>query len=181
MTTMHPQGEKELVEACIRNDRRSQKELYDRYSRIMMGVCLRYVGDAEAAQDVMQEAFIKVFASLPTFTGTGSLEGWIRRIVVNTALEMLRKGDVMRDTVGIEDAGMAEYEGEGVVEKLSADDLLAVIASLPPGFRTVFNMYAIEGYSHKEIADALGISEGTSRSQYNRARSLIQKKLKELQ
>ena len=168
---MQPKEEKELVAACIRNDRLAQKELYDRYARVMMAVCMRYVGDKDRAQDVLQEAFIKVFVSLPSFTGSGSLEGWIRRIVVNTALESLRKCDVMRDAAAIEDAEM----------RLSAEDLLGVIAALPPGFRTVFNMYAIEGYSHKEIADMLGISEGTSRSQYNRARSLIQKKIQEMQ
>lgn len=178
---MQPKEEKELVAACIRNDRMAQKELYDRYARVMMAVCMRYVGDKDRAQDVLQEAFIKVFVSLPSFTGSGSLEGWIRRIVVNTALESLRKCDVMRDAAAIEDAEMQASVDVGVMERLSAEDLLGVIAALPPGFRTVFNMYAIEGYSHKEIAEMLGISEGTSRSQYNRARSLIQKKIQEMQ
>lgn len=178
---MQPREEKELVEACIRNDRLAQRELYDRYARLMMAVCLRYIGDEVSAQDVLQEAFIKVFAALPTFAGSGSLEGWIRRIVVNTTLETLRKSDVMRDTAGIEDAEMAVSTEAGVMERLSAEDLMGMIAALPAGFRTVFNMYAIEGYSHKEIADILGISEGTSRSQYNRARNLIQRKIQEMQ
>lgn len=178
---MQPEEEKELVEACIRNDRLAQKKLYDRYVRVMMAVCLRYVGDEDSAQDVLQEAFVKVFTSLASFTDSGTLEGWIRRIVVNTALETLRKGDVMRDTTGIEEAEKIMSADVGVIERLSAEDLMGIISALPVGFRTVFNMYAIEGYSHKEIADILGISEGTSRSQYNRARNLIQKKIQEMQ
>ena len=118
---------------------------------------------------------------MASFTGSGTLEGWIRRIVVNTALETLRKGDVMRDTTGIEEAEKIMSSDVGVIERLSAEDLMGIISALPVGFRTVFNMYAIEGYSHKEIADILGISEGTSRSQYNRARNLIQKKIQEMQ
>ena len=145
-----------------------------------MSVCIRYVGDMETAQDILQEAFIKVFTSLDMFVGKGSLEGWIRRIVVNTALEVLRKNDVLRETVGWEEVEINAAIDNTAVEKLSADELMAIIASLPSGFRTVFNMFAIEGYSHKEIASALGINESTSRSQYNRARNLIQKKIQQM-
>ncbi len=177
---MTPIDEQQLVEACLRNDRRAQKMLYNRFARVMMAVCIRYAGDADAAKDLLQDAFVKVFASLDTFAGKGSLEGWIRRIVVNTALETIRKTDVLRDAVDWDNAEIEIPIDNDAIGKLSADELLAVIASLPTGFRTVFNMFAIEGYSHKEIAAALGINESSSRSQYNRARNLIQKKIQQM-
>ncbi len=177
---MPPIDEQQLVEACLRNDMRAQKMLYNRFARVMMAVCIRYVGDADAAKDLLQDAFVKVFASLDTFAGKGSLEGWIRRIVVNTALETIRKTDVLRDAVDWDNAEIEIPIDNDAIGKLSADELLAVIASLPTGFRTVFNMFAIEGYSHKEIAAALGINESSSRSQYNRARNLIQKKIQQM-
>lgn len=177
---MHPIDEQQLVEACLRNDRRAQKMLYNRFARAMMAVCIRYAADADAAKDILQDAFVKVFASLDTFAGKGSLEGWIRRIVVNTALEAIRKTDVLRDAVDWDNAEFEIPIDNDAVAKLSADELLAVIASLPTGFRTVFNMFAIEGYSHKEIAEALGINESSSRSQYNRARNLIRKKIQQM-
>lgn len=172
--------EQQLVEACLRNDRRAQKMLYNRFARVMMAVCIRYAGDADVAKDLLQDAFVKVFASLDTFAGKGSLEGWIRRIVVNTALEAIRKTDVLRDAVDWDNVEIEIPIDNDAVGKLSADELLTVIASLPTGFRTVFNMFAIEGYSHKEIAAALGINESSSRSQYNRARNLIQKKIQQM-
>ncbi len=178
---MHPIDEQELVAACLKNDRLAQKTLYERYARVMMAVCLRYAGDTDMAQDMLQEAFIKVFTSLDTFTGKGSLEGWVRRIVINTALEMLRRNDVLRESVDCNDADLGVVVNNTAIDKISADELMAVIASLPVGFRTVFNMYAIEGYSHKEIAQALNINESSSRSQYNRARALIQKKIEQMQ
>lgn len=177
---MHPIDERKLVEDCLHNDRIAQKTLYDRFARIMMSVCIRYAGDMDTAQDILQEAFIKIFASLDTYIGKGSLEGWIRRIVVNTALETLRKNDILRETVDWEEAWSSVTIENEAIEKLSADELMTVIASLPTGFRTVFNMFAIEGYSHKEIASALGINESSSRSQYNRARNLIQRKIQQI-
>ena len=177
---MHPINEQELVEACLRQDRRAQKRLYEHYAPVMMAVSIRYVGDTDIAENVLQEAFIKVFTQLNSFSGKGSLEGWIRRIVVNSALEYLRHNDVLRESVDYEDIGEMPVIDSGVIEKISAEELMAVIASLPPGFRTVFNMFAIEGYSHKEIAETLDINESSSRSQFNRARMLIRKKLQQL-
>lgn len=176
---MHYNDEKELIKACIGGSREAQYQLYDCYAPRMMSMAMRYVGDGDVAQDILQEAFIKVFASLESYAGRGSLEGWIRRVVVNVALEYLRRNDVLREAVELGEV-VASPIAPDVLDKFSADELMAIIASLPPGFRTVFNMYAIEGYSHKEIAEALGISENTSRSQYNRARLLIQKKIVDL-
>ncbi len=175
---MYCKDEKKLVEACMSGNSKAQRALYDYYAPRMMSVAIRYMGDTESAQDVLQEAFIKVFTSLDTYTGIGALEGWIRRIVINVALEGLRRNDVLMGSVDLTEAS-ASTVYPTVMDKLSADELMKIIASLPSGFRTVFNMYAIEGYSHKEIAEALGISEGTSRSQYNRARTLIQKKIEQ--
>ena len=144
-------NEKELIEACKNNDVRAQKLLYETFARKMMSVCLRYADNREMAEDFLQDGFIKVFSSIRSYSYEGSFEGWMRRIFVNTALE-----------------------------KISADELMELIAQLPPGFRTVFNMFAIEGYSHREIAETLNINESTSRSQYTRAKRLLQKWIKEL-
>lgn len=177
---MHPIDEQRLVESCLQNNRIAQRRLYEQYAPAMKAVCYRYIGENDTAEDILQDAFIKVFMSLEDFTGKGSLEGWIRRIVVNSALEYLRRNDVLRNTIECDE--ILEFSSHEVdaIEKISAEELMDVIASLPSGFRTVFNMYAIEGYSHKEIAQILGINEGSSRSQYNRARMLIQKKIKQL-
>lgn len=173
-------NERQLIESCIDGDRKAQKMLYDLHARKMMAVCMRYAGEPELAQDLLQEGFIKVFTNLSAFQYIGSFEGWMRRIFINTSLEYLRKNDLLREAIDI-DAGYAltaeaDYT---VIEELSANDLLKLISELPHGFRVVFNMYAIEGYSHKEIADALGITESTSRSQLTRARHLLQKRINE--
>ncbi len=177
---MHPTDEKKLIEACISNKREAQRQLYDRYAPLMMAVAQRYVGDHDVAQDVLQEAFIKVFTSLHTFSGVGSLEGWIRRIVINSALEYLRSNDILHESVELEEVASTATTTGTIVDDISADELLAMIATLPSGFRTVFNMFAIEGYSHKEIAQQLGITESTSRSQFNRAKALLKRKLENL-
>lgn len=174
---MHYENDIKLVEACLHNDRTAQKRLYEQYAPQMMAVASRYVGDYEQAQDVLQEAFIKIFTSLDCYQGKGALEHWVRRIVVNVALEMLRRNNVLDDCVSCEEAIYVPTNEETIVDRMSADELIAIISSLPVGYRTVFNMYAIEGYSHKEIAQHLGINEASSRSQYNRARAMIQKKI----
>lgn len=142
----------------------------------MMGVCLRYTKDAEEAQDVLQIGFVKVFEKLHLFNNEGSLEGWIRKVLVNCALDQIRKNKKFDDNVDLSkvDFQMAS-ENENVLEHLSANDLLKIIQAMPTGFRTVFNLYAIEGYSHQEIADQLNISINTSKSQYSRARVYLQK------
>jgi RNA polymerase sigma-70 factor (ECF subfamily) len=171
-------SEKQLIEFCLKNDRKAQKELYDLYSRRMMGVCLRYSNDTETAKDMLQDGFIKLFTHLKTFQFNGSFEGWMRRIFVNTCLEHLRKNDVLHDAADLEHAAAPLSESNyGVVETLSARDLMKIIGELPKGFRMIFNMYEIEGYSHKEIADALGITESTSRSQLTRAKQILKNRI----
>ncbi len=172
--------EEQLVKKCLEKDTLAQKELFEYYSKRMMGVCLRYAQDAEEAQDVLQMGFIKVFEKLHMFNAQGSLEGWIRKIIVNTALDIIRKNKKFMNDVEMDkvDYQLHSYT-ENAVDSLSAQDLLKVIQNMPPGFRTVFNMFAIEGYSHKEIAEELNISVNTSKSQYSRARTYLQKILKE--
>jgi RNA polymerase sigma-70 factor (ECF subfamily) len=167
--------EKQLIKSCIDGDRKAQKALYDKYSRKMMGVCLRYVKDVEDARDLMQEGFIKLFTNLRTYTGNGSFDGWVRKIFVNSALERLRHHDVLKDAGDIDNADYADIPDGTLVSDLSSDELMSYVRSLPDGFRMVFNMFAIEGYSHKEISEKLRITESTSRSQYARARKLLRK------
>ena len=146
----------------------------------MTGVCMRYADRYEEAQDIVQDGFIKVFKKIETFTGKGSLEGWIRRIMVNTALDHLRRTKAERFNVSVDDVEFKLKDKQEIIASMQADDLLKIIRTLPVGYRTVFNMYAIEGYTHKEIAKELDISENTSKSQYSRARALLQKKLEEV-
>ena len=171
--------EQRLIEGCRKGDRKSQKELYDRFAPKMMAVCLRYMGDSERAADILQDGFVTVYSKLDSFSGEGSFEGWIRRIFVNTALMSLRKNDVLKESDDLETAWGLASESTSALQDLSYKELIRMIAELPPGFRTVFNMYVIEGYSHKEIAEALGVSETTSRSQLQRARALLQSKIKD--
>lgn len=167
----------ELVEGCRKGDRRSQKTVYDLLSGKMLAVCLRYLGDRDAAEDVLQDGFVTLFTKLDSYSGEGSFEGWARKIFVNTALMSLRKNDVLKQTEDVAEARTLDSGEPSAIEKIGYKDLMKLIAELPPGFRTVFNMYVVEGYSHKEIADALGISEATSRSQLQRARMLLQSKI----
>ena len=168
-----------LIKACLKGDRSAQNKLYEQLAPKMFPVCLRYMGDREAAQDVLQDGFVTLFSKLDSYSGTGSFEGWARKIFVNTALMQLRRNDVLKESEDLEDARDISSPEPTVYQNLQLQELLALIEELPPGFRTVFNMYVIEGYSHKEIAEELGISENTSRSQLQRARALLQKKILE--
>ena len=145
----------------------------------MFPVCMRYVGDRTIAEDLLQEGFITLFTRLDDFKGEGSFEGWARRIFVTTSLMYLRKKDALKMSDDLEVARGLKTEIAGQMETIGYKELMEMVMSLPTGFRTVFNMYAIEGYSHKEIAETLGISEITSRTQYSRARALLQSKIKE--
>lgn len=142
-----------------------------------MGVCIRYADRREEAEDMLQNGFIKVFDKIDTFKGTGSLEGWIRKIIVNESLTYIRKNKQMKMNVDIENAKYMIPGQNHIGDIVNEKDLLRIIQQLPVGFRTVFNLFAIEGYSHKEIAEQLGITEGTSKSQYSRARTHLQKML----
>lgn len=167
------------IEQAKGGDRRAQKAIYDALSGKMYAVCMRYMNDAEAAADVLQDGFVTLFTKLDTYSGEGSFEGWARKIFVNTALMSLRKKDVLRQSDDVEEARSITAPDPSALQNIGYKELIAMIASLPPGFRTVFNMYVVEGYSHKEIAESLGISEVTSRSQLQRARALLQAKIKE--
>ena len=172
-------NEKQLIDGCLNGNRRSQEELYNLYSRKMMGLCMRYVNDRETARDLLQDGFVKVFTSLNMYSGTGAFEAWMRMIFTNVAIEHLRKKDLLHDTIEL-DSIQASADDNSTISTLSAEMIMELVQLLPDGFRIIFNLYAIEGYSHKEIADKLNISEGTSRSQYARARQWLKKRMEDL-
>jgi len=165
--------ESDLINGCMEGDRRMQEELYRRFSPRMYAVCLRYAGNAEEAEDILQEGFIKVFKKLDSFRSEGSFEGWVRRIFVNTAIEHFRRKRYLMPVTEKEE-NTIEGKFTSVLDELGAKDIMALVQELSPGYRTVFNMYVVEGYTHKEIADMLGISEGTSKSQLSRAKVILQ-------
>ena len=170
---------KDVIRESIRGNRAAQRILYDTLAGKMYGVCLRYVRDETEAKDVLQDGFVKIFQNLEQFRFQGSFEGWVRRIMVNTALERFRKED--RQTSSIEEVDFQDLSGsDNVLSDLSAQELLQMIRELSPQYRVVFNLYAIEGYSHKEISQMLNISEGTSKSNLSRARSILQERIKRL-
>ena len=168
--------DQEWIEGCIKGDSTAQRKVFDLFSRKMFAVCCRYVKDKMEAEDVLVTAFTKVFQRISQFKSEGSFEGWIRRIVVNESLTWLRQHKHMQVETDIE---AADYEPDYQIleDHLQADDLMKLIEGLPAGYKVVFNLYAIEGYSHKEIADQLGINENTSKSQLSRARVYLQKQL----
>lgn len=168
--------EEQVIAGCIEGKPLAQKELFEQYASVMLSVCVRYVNDRETAKDILQDGFIKLYSKIDTYSGTGSFAGWIRRIFVTTALEYLRQNDALKQSSSIEEYSNSIIDEDvTVLDKISADDLLDCISKLPEGYRTVFNLYAIEGYSHSEIARMLGINESTSRSQFMRARNILQK------
>ncbi|MBC7946940.1 MAG: sigma-70 family RNA polymerase sigma factor [Chitinophagaceae bacterium] len=169
----HSIDESDLIRGCIQGERRMQEELYRRFSPRMYAVCLRYAGNSEEAEDILQEGFIKIFKKLDTFRGDGSFEGWIRRIFVNTAIEHFRRKRYLQPVTEKEE-NTIEGKGISVLDELAEKDILDLVRQLSPGYRTVFNMYVVEGYTHKEIGDILGISEGTSKSQLSRAKVILQ-------
>ncbi|MCG8328483.1 MAG: sigma-70 family RNA polymerase sigma factor [Chitinophagales bacterium] len=172
--------EKELVKGCIREDRYCQQELFRRYAGKMLSVCSRYARHEMEAEDILQDAFIKVFDNIGKFEFKGSFEGWIRRIVINTALKNYSKKSFKQEQIGIENQPELPMEPD-IYKHLNEEALLTLIAKLPEGYRLVFNLYAIEGYSHKEIADMLSIQESTSRSQLVKARKMLQSMIIDLQ
>jgi len=168
--------ERQLIEGCVRGESWAQKMMYELHAPEMMSVCQRYVCNRELAKDLLHDGFFKLFTKIHTYSGKGSFKGWMRKIFVTTTLEHLRRNDVLRHSVDIEKIDCQEEDPDvSTFDRLSTDDLFACIADLPKGYRTVFNMHAIEGYSHVEIAKILNISEGATRSQYARARQLLQK------
>jgi RNA polymerase sigma-70 factor (ECF subfamily) len=170
--------EEQLVNGCRKNNRVYQHALYERYSSRMFSVCLRYASDRMLAEDFLQEGFIRVFTKIDQYKNSGSLEGWIKRIMVNTALQHIRRAKQEPPSVDSEEGLMIADTSESALDTLAADEVLALVAKLPAGYRLVFNLYVLEEYTHQEIAAELGISEGTSKSQLARARQHLQKMLK---
>ena len=167
--------EQEIIQGCKSGDRRAQKALYDKYSAKMFGVCKRYVKSIESAEDVLVEAFYKVFNKIDMFSNEGSFEGWIRRVVVNESLMFLRKNYRFNEHVEIDEVPV-QAETVNIEDQLSANEILRLLDKLPTGYRTVFNLYVLEGLKHKEIAELLEISINTSKSQL----ILAKKRLKDL-
>ncbi len=172
-------NEAELIAQCLKNDALAQKHMYEWLAPRMHAVCLRYIADREAARDVLHDGFITLYAKLPTYKGEGSFEGWARRIFITASLMYLRKNDILKHADQLEEASMQVPYEQGIVEKIDTKVLMEIVQQMPAGFRTVFNMYAIEGYTHQEIARELEITESGSRSQLSRAKIWLKEKLKE--
>lgn len=172
--------ETDLIQGCLEGKRHAQKALFEMYAGKMLSVCKRYTRTQQEAEDILQDSFIKIFKNLHTFDYAGSFEGWVRRIMINTSLKLVSKKSFQNEKIGIEDH-MHESVMPEVFNKLSEEELLNLIDTLPDGYKMVFNLYAIEGYSHKEIAKLLKIQDSTSRSQLLKARRLLQTKVLELQ
>ena len=174
-------SEEVLVKKCKEGNALAQKAVYDRFSPKMLGVCLRYSSNKHEAEDILQDGFIKVFQKIDSYTGNGSFEGWVRRTIVNTCLDHIRKTKNLKLNVDIDTVGYLEPIAENVHSDLATQDLLQMVQSMPLGYKTVFNMFAIEGYSHKEIGQELKISENTSKTQYRKAKLYLQEKILELE
>ncbi len=159
---------------CIRNNATAQEALYNRFSPRMLGVCYRFDKNREDAEDMLQEGFIKVFTQIHQYRNEGALEGWIRRIIVHTCINILKKNKKFSESVDIIHANSVHVKEEMIPSIMQAKQVVECIRTLPLGYRTVLNLYAIEGYSHKEIADMLDIEESTSRSQYTRAKAMLE-------
>ena len=167
---------KSIISDCIAGSRKAQAKLYHQFAPKMFGVCLRYAKDASEAEDSLQEGFLKVFTKIKSFRNEGSLEGWIRRIMVNVSLEKYRK---QRLLYSVEDVSIydKEYHSGDIISDISANDLLDMIQELPPRYKLVFNLYVMDGMSHQEIAKEMDITEGTSKSNLARARGILQQKV----
>lgn len=170
-----------LVSECAKGSSKAQRALFDKFAPKMLAVCSRYMKQTDEAEDVLQDAFVKIFQKIGEFKMEGSLEGWIRRIMVNTALDAIRKNKKMLGDIAIDDVSYKVSFHDFGFENMDVAHLLKLIHEMPDGYRVVFNMFAIEGYSHKEIADTLGVSENTSKSQYSRARAFLRNQLEQLE
>jgi len=169
---------KPIISDCIDGSRKAQSMLYHHFAPKMFGVCLRYAKDATEAEDNLQDGFIKVFANLKNFRHDGSLEGWIRRIMINVSLEKLRKQHLLYPVEDVSIYDSVNFSDD-VISKIAADDLMKIVQQLPPRYRMVFNLYVIEGFSHQEIAKEMDITQGTSKSNLARAREILKKKVHE--
>ena len=166
--------EEALLKGCLNNDATAQRELYNKYSSKMLAVCYRYAHNREDAEDMLQEGFIKIFLQVHSFENRGAFEGWIRRIIVHTCINILKKNKKFNESVDIIHATSIQVREESVSAIIQAKQVVECIRLLPIGYRTVLNLYAVEGYSHREIAGMLDIEESTSRSQYTRAKAMLE-------
>jgi RNA polymerase sigma-70 factor (ECF subfamily) len=173
-------SEQDLIEGCQSGKAKFQRLLYERYAPKMLGVCMRYFHSKDEAQDALQEGFIKVFTKIYTFKGKGSFEGWIRRIMVNTSLNLIRNNLKHLYHADVDDAKIQIADLNVAFDQFNVEDILKLIQELPSGYKIVFNMFEIDGFSHKEIADELGVSINTSKSQLLKARRYLRKELEEL-
>ena len=169
--------EQSLIAGCIKGNQIAQKTLFDSFSPKFFALCLRYMKSTDDAEDVLQEGMVKIFTKLPEYKGKGSFEGWMRRIVVNTCLDQIRKNQKLKFDVSIDKEEYKLSMNAHILENMSANELIEEIKKMPPGYRVVFNMFAIEGYSHQEIAEKLGVKESTSKSQYLRARAYLKERI----
>ena len=169
--------DEQMVAGCLKGEPAAQKALYQTFAGKMMSICMRYAHDREQAQDILQDGFVKVFQKMDRFRGEGPLGGWIARTMVNTALDNIRRNKPYDQSLDLTEAEHL-HSAEGLaVSKLTTNELMDLIQALPTGYRTVFNLFAIEGYPHKDIAEMLGISENTSKSQFMKARAYLRKLL----
>jgi len=174
-------SDRQIIKGCAKHDRKAQKLLYERYSGFLLGICLRYASDRAEAEDILQDSYLKIFFNIDDFSGTGSFTGWLRKVAVNTAITHYHKNLRYRYNVDIEEftsfeTGVSSFEED----YFTSDELFNVMNELSAGYRMVFNLYAIEGYKHKEIAKMLEIDTNTSKSQYSRAKAVIRAKLEKL-
>ncbi|MBS7564164.1 sigma-70 family RNA polymerase sigma factor [Mucilaginibacter sp. Bleaf8] len=180
MFLKHKYTTEDLIAKCKTADRKAQELLYKQFAPKMLAVCMRYAVDKMEAEDMLQNGFVRVFQKINDYRGEGSFEGWVRRIMVHSAIEYYRKHHKMQ-IVDVEESGYEQSVNPAAAANLQAKDLMMLIQGLPDGYRMVFNLYAIEGYSHKEIAEMANISEGASKSQLSRARALLKQKIEQLE
>ncbi len=170
-------NEEILISECLKNNRIAQKELYDKYSSKLMGICIRYTNSREDAEDVLIEGFTTIFHKLKMYKGDGSFEGWMKRIMVNTAISHFRQNSKYRFHQDIDEVIDISEKQETVIEHMEAKRILNLVNTMPEGYRLIFNLYAVEGYTHREIGEMLNLSEGTSKSQFSKARRWLQNRL----
>ena len=171
----------EIIEGCVKSDRKCQQIIYEKFYGKMLGACMRYSKNREEAKDILQEGFLKVFMNIKQYAGTGSFEGWVRKVMINTAIDFIRKD---KHTIQYTDSDYIEANAEEIMEKenneysiIKANEIMEAVQQLPAAYRTVFNMFVVDGFSHKEIAEQLGISIGTSKSNLSRAKIHLKKTL----
>jgi RNA polymerase sigma-70 factor (ECF subfamily) len=174
-------NEKELIRKCLKKDERALSELYNKFASGLYGICLRYAGNEMDAQDLLHDGFLKALNNLKNFRHEGSFEGWLRRLMVNTAINNYRKNKTINEKIkDVEVIPDTEFADEDVFSKFSSDELLSLVQQMPQGYRIVFNLYVLEGYKHNEIAEMLDITESTSRTQLLKARKQLQTEVKKL-